>query len=251
MYGRAFFDLQLRFAQRVTALSGLALADALLQYTNLYARFGLGRDFDPGHPVWRQYVAGLRDTGDTQEWTYRFYLARPEAEPPGIVATRGCFSYARLSGDRIRLHFRSAESDGRSALGIDRRGHRTAELAALFEHLRRTADGPVRVIGASWLYNLDAYRRLFPVSYLATARVAARRFQHMPLWGQFLDRYGALRESTTRPFLDRLDRQSNLDTLEQCFPFQVLTLEAPAPDFYALYGIETPGRSDGSGTRVW
>src|SRR5229473_429700 len=35
MYGRAFFDLLLQFAQRVTALSGLALADALLQYTNL------------------------------------------------------------------------------------------------------------------------------------------------------------------------------------------------------------------------
>ena len=241
VYGKAFFDLQVRFARKVTALSGLSLERALLQYTNLYVRLGLGRAFDPGHPIWREYAAGLGDADDIGEWTYRFYLTRPETEPPGIVATRGCFSYARLSGDRIRLHFRSVESDGRSALGIERRDQRRAELAALFEHLHRTADGPVQVIGASWLYNLDAYRRLFPGSYLATARVAARRFQYMPLWGQFLDRYGKVRESMARPFLDQLERQSSLDTLERCFPLQVLTLEAPALVFYEFYRIETAG----------
>ena len=59
MYGRSFFDLQLQFARKVAALSGLPFADALLRYTNLYVRFGLGRDFDPDHPAWREYVAGL------------------------------------------------------------------------------------------------------------------------------------------------------------------------------------------------
>ncbi len=170
VYEKAFFDLQVRFARKVTALSGLPLERALLQYTNLYVRLGLGRAFDPGHPIWREYAAGLGDADDIGEWTYRFYLTRPETEPPGIVATRGCFSYARLSGDRIRLHFRSVESDGRSALGIERRDQRRAELAALFGHLHRTADGPLQVIGASWLYNLDAYRRLFPGAYVATGR---------------------------------------------------------------------------------
>lgn len=241
MYGQSFFDLQLQFARKVTALSGLPFADALLRYTNLYVRFGLGRDFDPDHPAWRQYVAGLPGAADTGEWTYRFYLTRPETEPPGIVQTCGCFSYARLGEDRIRLHFRNAERAGGSALGSDRRSARLADLAALFEHLRRTADGPVRVVGASWLYNLDAYRRLFPDVYLATARVAARRFQHMPLWGQFLDRHGKVRESMARPFLDRLESHSSLDTLERCFPLQVLTLEAPAPVFYEFYRIETAG----------
>lgn len=238
MYGRAFFDLQVQFARKVVTLSGLSLADALLRFTNLYVRFGLGRDFDPDRPAWRQYVAGLADAGDIQEWTYRFYRTRPETEPPGIVATRGCFSYARLGGDRVRLHFRNAEGDGRSALGSDRRDQRLAELAALFEHLRRTSDRAARVVGASWLYNLDAYRRLFPGSYLATARVAARRFQYMPLWGQFLDRHGEVRESVTRPFLDRLARQSDVDDLDRCFPLQVLTAEAPAQEFYEFYGIE-------------
>ena len=210
IYAKAFFDLQLQFAHKVTVLSGLPLARALLDYTNLYIRFGLGRDFDPAHPTWREYLAGLQDANDTREWTYRFYLRRPDAmAAPAIVATFGCFSYSRLSGDRIRLHFENADTDGHSSLGIDRRGQRLADLTALFGHVKRTLRQPVQVVGASWLYNLDAYRRLFPVSYLATAHVI-HRFQHMPLWGQFLDRHGEIKENMTRPFLERLERQSSL-----------------------------------------
>jgi hypothetical protein len=238
VYAKSFFNLQLQFAQRVAALSGLSLTQVLLENTNLYARFGLGRDFDPAHPTWQEYLAGRKDTNDTLEWTYRFYRARPEATvAPGVVATCGCFSYAPLSGDRIRLHFVNAETDGHSPLALDRLGHRRADLAALFEHVKRTLPAAPRVVGASWLYNLDAYRRLFPPAYLATAHAIARRFQHMPLWGQFLDRRGEIKGRMTRQFLERLDRQSSLDILDQCFPFQVLALEAPAPDFYAFYKI--------------
>jgi hypothetical protein len=87
------------------------------------------------------------------------------------------------------------------------------------------------VAGASWLYNLDAYRRLFPAPYLATAHVLGHRFQHMPLWGQFLNRYGEVKESMTRQFLERLERQSSVDRLDQCFPFPVLAVEAPVLEF--------------------
>jgi hypothetical protein len=95
IYAKAFFDLQLQLAHKVTVLSGMPLAHALLKYTNLYIRFGLGRDFDPAHPTWREYLAGLQDANDSREWTYRFYLTRGEAmAAPAVVATFGCFSYA-------------------------------------------------------------------------------------------------------------------------------------------------------------
>jgi hypothetical protein len=232
IYGKAFFDLQLRFAHKVTGLSGLPLGRALFGYTNLYVRFGLGRDFDPAHPIWREYLAGLPGTNDIHEWTYRFYLKQSgEMSGPAVVATFGCFSYSRSSGDRIRLHFQNAETDGRSSLGIERFGQRLADLAALFKHVKRTLPQPLQVAGASWLYNLDAYRRLFPAPYLATAHVLGHRFQHMPLWGQFLNRYGEVKESMTRQFLERLERQSSVDRLDQCFPFPVLAVEAPVLEF--------------------
>ena len=237
-YAKGFFDLQLQFAHKVAALSGLPLARVLLEYTNFYIRFGLGRDFDPAHPAWQEYLAGLQDTNDIGEWTYSFYSRRPDAmAAPAAVATFGCFAYSRLSGERIRLHFQNAETDGHAPLATERVGQRRAELTALFEHVKRTPRQPQQVIGASWLYNLDAYRRLFPGSYLATAHVTGHRFQHMPLWGQFLDRHGAIRENMTRQFRERLDRQSSLDSLEQCFPFQALSVGAPVQDFYNFYGV--------------
>jgi hypothetical protein len=240
IYARGFFDLQLQFARKVAGLSGLPVARALLDYTNLYIRLGLGRGFDPAHPTWREYLAGLRDANDILEWTYRFYLRRPDAmAAPGIVATFGCFSYSRSSDDRIRLHFENADRDGHSSLGIDRREQRLADLAALFGHVRRTVGESAQVVGASWLYNLDAYRRLFPRPYLATAHVI-QRFRNMPLWGQFLDRHGDIKQSMTRPFLERLEGQVGLDGVGECFPFQVLSVQASVQEFYAFHKIQSP-----------
>lgn len=237
-YGRSFFELQLHFARTVAALSGMSLARALLQYTNLYVRFGLGRAFDPDHPTWREYLAGLARVDDGVEWTHRFYLTRSDARAgPAVAATFGCFSYALPADGRLRLHFRNAETGGRSPLAIEGMERRVAELRALFLHVRQSLREPLRVVGASWLYNLPAYRRLFPDSYLASARVLGGRFQHMPLWGQFVDRHGEVRNTMARSFLERVERQASVGGLEECFPFQVLSPEAPVRDFDAFYGL--------------
>jgi hypothetical protein len=235
---KAFFDLQLQFAEKVAILSGRPLTHVLLDYTNLYIRFGLGRDFDAAHPTWQEFLAGLSATNDVRERTYEFYLTRPLGSGEPTVTTRvGCFAYARLGAGRIRLHFRNAEPNGQSPLAAEHVRCRLEELAALFEHVKQTASKTLRVVGASWLYNLAAYRRLFPPSYVATARVLGPLYRHMPLWGQFLDRRGAVREHVAREFLDRLERQSSLDDLDRCFPFRVLSVEAPVQDFYDFYGI--------------
>ncbi len=84
VFAKDFFDLQFSFAERVRDLSGMPLGIALLEYTNLYARFGLGRDFNAEHESWQTYLAGLRGAANGREWTYRFYLREPEATaPPG------------------------------------------------------------------------------------------------------------------------------------------------------------------------
>jgi hypothetical protein len=241
VFSKAFFDLQLSFAEKVRALSGMSLGSALFEYTNLYVRFGLGREFDAQNETWRTYVAGLPGTegGEAdREWTYRFYLKDPEATTaPPVVATSGCFSYALSSVDRARLHFRNAETDGGSPLGAARVERRRADLSALVEHMKRTANEVNLVTGGSWLYNLDAYRRLFPPAYGSSARVVPGRYKSMTLWGQFLDHHGQVKESMTRPFLSSLAQRTSLDRLEECFPFQVLAVHAPAQEFYDFYGV--------------
>jgi hypothetical protein len=209
-----------------------------LDYTNLYVRFGLGREFNRDHPIWLKYLEGLQNAADHYEWTYRFFLTRPpDVPPPSVVATVGCFSDAHLNEECIRLHFHNAEAVERSPLSRERLDARLAELRSLFEHVKRTQHGALRVAGTSWLYNLAAYRRLFPAPYLATAQIAGLRLRNMPLWGQFLDRYGAVRQSMAEPFLERLSHLSDLDDILQCFPLQAIAVEAPALDFYDFYKL--------------
>ena len=238
MYAKEFFDLQVDFARTTSTLAGIPFARALLDYTNLYIRLGLGRDFAAEHPVWQEYLEGVREEKDVGEWTHRFYGARrAPVAPPHLVASFGCFSYASSSDTRIRLHFRNAETDGTSPLSIGRRDRRLAELAALFGHVKAARGSDARVVGASWLYNIEAYRRLFPDTYLSTAQSIDGRFRHMPLWGQFVNRQGDVRVDTAREFRARLRRQTALEGLDKCFPYQVLSLEAAARDFYEFYGV--------------
>ncbi|HVZ39250.1 MAG TPA: hypothetical protein VHI13_08245 [Candidatus Kapabacteria bacterium] len=238
VYPKELFDLQFTFAERVRALSGLPLERVLLDYTNFYVRFGLGRTFDPQHPAWQAYLAGLRAAHDLREWTYRFYLRNPEATTaPDLAATFGCFSYALESADRIRMHFRNAETESISPLSRARMDQRRAELTALFRHVRETAGVNIVVVGVSWLYNLDAYRRLFPPAYGLSARVARNRFRSMPLWGQFVDHRGRVRGSRAHPFLRSLAEHSSPASLDECFPLQALTVEAPVEQFYGFYGV--------------
>lgn len=237
-YQKEFFELQAQFAQRIAEISDVPLERALLDYTNIYVRFAIGRSFSPEHPVWLDYLDGLKSSNEVGEWTYQFYLTRPPSDPPGVVATFGCFSYAQERTDRIRLHFENREAQPGSPLSAERADARRSDLRALFAHLKDTQQDVRQVAGVSWLYNLPAYRRLFPETYLASARVADGRLRNMPLWGQFLDRHGRVKPAEARTFHDRLSRQSNLDNLVQCFPLQPLAVEAPVSDFYRFHDLQ-------------
>ena len=93
-YSEQFFNLQIRFARKVAQLSGVPLPRVLLEYTNLYVRFGLGRDFNAEDRVWQCYLGGAESCGDElEDWTYRFYQSQlPEKALPFVVSSVGCFS---------------------------------------------------------------------------------------------------------------------------------------------------------------
>lgn len=237
-YPKRFFEINLHFAKRVAELSGQPIEITLLHYTNLYIRFGLGRDFDATNSIWQSYLAGFYQVEDTAEWTYRFYLEQQQR-----VATQlhdlpfGCFSYTIVDGNRIRLHFHNDESSEHSPLSQSQSGKRLAELNSMFTHIKQDASGPTNVIGASWLYNLEAYRRLFPPKYLATAQVSSNDFPYLPLWGQFIDHSGQVKENLIAQFLACLDKQHHIKSIEKCFPFSVLYLESSIQEFYQFYGV--------------
>jgi hypothetical protein len=235
---RAFFDLQIRFAHGVACMAGIALETALLDCTNLYVRFGAGRAFDAQHPLWSAYVEGVRAcTGfrETSDWTWRFYAGCPthRAAPPAVAAF-SCFAWAREPHGGVRLHFDAggAADAAISPLDLREAPRRRAELRQVFEHVREHsgASDPL-VHGTSWLYNLPAYRRLFPPAYLATAQ-PVDRLRALSLWGQFLDRHGKLRYDAAQALLARLANTRDAAAIGQCFALRALAVQAPESVFY-------------------
>lgn len=237
LLSKEFFELNLRFASKVADVTGQPFTAALLNYSHLYLAFGLGRDFNSENSTWQAYLHELVQETDPAAFTHRFYLERiAERASEAPEHSFGCFSYALWSNNRVRLHFRNVTNE-RGSLGKKQMPKRLAELKAMFEHLRRQVPVSSTVVGGSWLYNIEPYRRLFPDSYLQSATVATDEHKFLALWGQFLRFDGSIRRSLADVFLDQIEKQGTLEGLKSCFPYPVLRLEAPLEDFCSYYAI--------------
>lgn len=235
-YPPAFFDLNLRFARRAAELAGRSLPEALLRHTYLYLALGLGRDFDPAHPAWQAFLAGLATAADQGEHAYRAYrqalAERPRAQPEIAF---GCFTYAAWCDGRVRLHFFNA-TPGDSPLRRQHAPERLSELKAMFAHIQANLPEARSVVGGSWLYNLEAYCRLFPPAFICSAaREDPPETQFIALWGQFLDHAGQVKPDLAAAFLRRVEAARDLPALLDSFPYPVLRLEAPVEVFYQFY----------------
>ena len=234
-----FIELQLHFANAVARITGRETADCLLDYTHLYFLLHCAGRFDPSNPTWLQFLSGYRTAKDQLAWTYSFYCVQAQHVPPEPTDNSfGCFSYAiRDSGD-VRLHFQNVETVGVRPLSQNRKDVRSAELRALFSDVRSKAKETANVIGGSWLYNIEAYRRLFPPAYLGTAQKVIDEYQFIAQWGQFIDSQGKLRNEWALPFRKAVEQATSLDELDRSFPYQVIRLCAPLKVFYEWYGLE-------------
>ena len=230
---REFFALQYRFAAAVSLAAGVPLEAALLSHTSFYLRFRLPRPIDAGDPGWREYLSGLVRSADHLDWTWRYLASRPRPAPrPG----GGCFAYHLVEPTVAHLHFENRDRSGESPLASSRLPARLEELRIVIRAIAAEDSRVTTVRGGSWLYNLPAYRSLFPPAYLRTARPVAR-FQAADLWGQFLDRRGRVRQEVAEAFLACVERQRTLEGLVACFPHRVLALECPIAEFRAFYRL--------------
>lgn len=237
-YSIDFFRLQLEFARKVSALTGIPLAEAVGNYTNIYIRLAMGRVLDSSNPDWQHYLAGLAEAGDQAVWTHTVHLSRLHI-PAGPVVEKsvGCFSWASIGQHRVRLHFQAEGHASASPLSTKLLDVRRHELRTLFSVLKASSSEPPLIVGASWLYNLQSYRRLFPESYLAALRAMPHPYQRMPLWGQLLTRYRDVRPGTMVSFGEKLAQASTMGELDQCFPFRVLAVTISAQVFYDHFDL--------------
>ncbi len=240
---RGWFELQLCFAAVAAERRGEPLGETVSVLTNLHRRFGLGTlgliasEREAVDPLWQRYVEGLearRDLASRLDWTVACC-----AEGPGSKASKpvfGCFAFDAPDGEGVvRIHFENRDDDGVSPLVEAKAERRRGEAAAMFAHIAATYPQARTVKGGSWLYNLEAYRRLFPPQYGASrVRPEPLRLNGTSSWGQLIDHLGQVKPKAREVFLANL---ADLDPAApwRVFPLPALAVSAPLEAFTAFY----------------
>jgi hypothetical protein len=242
---RGFFGLQLHYADVLTAKSGISLADAITFHTNfhrLFAYGNLGRIRpDPDFLALVQTVVARDDADARLDLLIDAYGDRPaDPWPSDRFAFGNHFACeAPTEGGIVRIHFRNRfNNDAHGPLHSSNISQRRADLTAMFGFVASRWPDTKAVNGASWLYNLEAYRRLFPPDYGAsrTPLHGPRPIHGLSTWGQFLDFKGRAKAAIVAQFKENL---TALDAAQPwlAFPHQVLAASAPFDSFRRAYRV--------------
>lgn len=251
VYPSRYFTLQLAYAKKLASVLSKPLDETLLEYTALYKILGIPGGFDSAEPVWREALR-LTSAADAADRLHQLYLSRLDAIPKFTDEPHwGCFAYEYrpvafgTHTHAIRLHFANEDASGLGALSRDRLPVRLAEVQAMFAHIAEHEPHATTVCGGSWLYNREAYRRLFPPAFTAAPAVDEPHYQYRALWGQFLRHDWTVYEELAARFLERVAGMRAADEMADCFPYQVLLTACPVTEFFAFYDV-TPTASPDS-----
>ena len=237
---RGYFEVQLLFAEAIAGRTSRTLSEICREYTNLHRRLGLGRpDGAAPSPEWTRYAAGLERCASNSsrlDWTVAFFAG---ASPKESVTRRfGCFSYDLLDpGHVVRIHFSNRDSaDDCGPLARAKADRRRSELREMFEFIRVRHSSARTVRGGSWLYNLQAYRRLFPQAYAASIFEPEQvRLDGTSTWGQLLDFRGGVKPAVRQTLLGNIG-QVDIAAPWKAFPMRALGARSPIENFYQFYG---------------
>lgn len=242
-----YFDLQLTFADVLSVKLERPLAESVLRHTNLFRRLGLGNpEQAASSEAWKNYTVRL-DSLETHEdrlaWTVEFYKHCPQESLSADQKIFGCFQLElRDDGRIVRAHFANANNDELSPLHSSKVQQRQAELRELFAFVKANYPSAKQVMGVSWLYNFEAYRRLFPLAYgdSRVVRTGITRFQGSSSWGQFLDYKGAIKAAPRGAFLKnlkQLDANFDASKIWQVFPLATYVVSLPVQAFYTYFDV--------------
>lgn len=237
-----YFEIQLRFAGRMAEVTGLSLGEAAYRHTNLCRRFGQGIPIlTAPTEAWLGFVERLEATGSVAEQVAlsqaMFRAAVDEKLPLAGQEGFGCFAFEAPKDGVVKIHFNNRDTDDDGGpLASVKIGRRRSELAAMTRRIAEKHPDATAIAGRSWLYNLEAYRRLFPPAYVATRQVAPGpvHLSGTSSWGQMIDSREAIRPDVRDAFVTNFEGLDP-DAPWTAFPLRVLGVQAPLETFVRFY----------------
>lgn len=259
VYPKGLFDTQYQFAKIMAERKSLPLIDAVKEYAPLLNKAirtedetrALLEDLTDDNLVEKGYAETLerRKSYDTTGLPYH--------EDPfhGEGARFGCFYYRYDPKSKtVAPHFFNAEAEeefvggvdvSRGPLSTEKYERRRAELTQMFRDIKAKHPDAKYVRGKSNLYNLEAYRRLYPSTYeVGDVDYDPGLWKgNTDIWGQFLGghdkapgEYG-FKQEIADEFLEKA-KEVPLDKLVDAVPMPPRNAEGDIQDFYDLYGIK-------------
>jgi len=241
-FDRKYFDLQLEFARTLSKRSGTPLFDMVSGVAPV-VNHGINGYGAHGIP---EIIEGVTEE-NAAAIAYENHLKEIDPHPvPYHDGKRfGCFSHT-YDKDRktAYVHFVNAEYGTPGPLAKERIEYRREELAAVLRDIRTRHPDAELMENRSWLFNIDAFRRLFPKEYLARVMPSVDKTQWRRgtvIWGQFLDSEMKVKEDMANVLLERAHTVS----IEPGMTAELLAsplympvhVEGPLQDFYDLYDI--------------
>jgi hypothetical protein len=111
-------------------------------------------------------------------------------------------------------------------------------LKSIFQTVARDHPDATVVRGTSWLYHLEAYRRLFPPRFVAGPTSVGYPHQFAALWCQFIDRHGVVKPRMASNFVADIDKATTPAQLDAAFPLDVLAATRDIGIFYDYFGVD-------------
>lgn len=243
-YSKEYIEFQLEVTREIAERLGVTISSLGSQYT----------------PILHPYIwAGTEnyidvDTIDADALTSAVYeREKKQADSQPLLEYNdqsrfGCFSYFAHTGGtgedlngRVDIHFSNAELDNEGPLTREKTERRLHELKDLFTTIKREYPEAKYVRGDSWLYNIEAYKRLFPDTYTEHTEVDTSQgaLATGRTWGQFCDDKLGLKSELAEQFLDNLRALKEItpDSVREALPYQAFIVEAPIEEFYKKYGV--------------
>ena len=172
---RGFFGVQLHYADVLAAKAGVPLGEAVTFHTNFHRLFAYGNLSKMAPDA--EFVALVGDVvaiGDAKkrlDLLIAAFAKRPADPWPSDRFPFGPHFACEAPNEAgaVKIHFRNRYNDGSiGPLHASRTVERRRELTAMFGFVAKRWPEAKTVNGASWLYNTEGYRRLFPLEYGAS-----------------------------------------------------------------------------------
>lgn len=238
-YTKDFFSLLIIYAQKRAEIEDIEILESVKLYTPIYFLIGnYSFEFDPSSSIWIQLINRYKNGEDLVEISYSLHVVNYQNHSKRRK-WYGCFGYKYEENSNgngiIKIHFQNDGKSKEGPLASNQKENRLHELRDMFADIKQSYPNAKYVQGGSWLYNIEAYKRLFPKEFFADMKSRVPKTQILVIWGQFVNSEWEVKTDIADRFLNRLNKAKTVDDLNNAFEMWEFFPSADIKYFYSFY----------------